>query len=283
MKYMFLRFPGGKAKAVTLSYDDGSIDDIKLLEIINRYGLKCTFNLVGENVKKGEPLSVEFIKENILALGHEVATHGDNHRAVNKIRLLDGIRDTLDCRLSLEESLGIIVRGMAYPDCGVKRVKDPALYEKIRDYLVDLEIAYARTLAGDNDSFELPDDWYQWFPTAHHNNPNIMEYIDKFVNLNVEAQYIAARESKVFYLWGHAFEFARKQNWDHLEAICQKLGGREDIWYATNIEIHDYVEAYRSLRRSADGRIVYNPTLLDIWFDVDKKLYLIKSGETITL
>lgn len=283
MKYSFLRFPGGKTKAVTLSYDDGNYDDIRLLDILNRYGLKCTFNLVGGKVKKGEPLTIDFIRENILSRGHEVATHGDNHRALNKIRLLDGIRDTLDCRLSLEESLGIIVRGMAYPDRAVKRTKEPALYEQIREYLVDLEIAYARAASNDNDSFELPDDWYQWFPTAHHDNPNIMEYIDKFINLDVNAQYIAAREARLFYIWGHAYEFERKQNWEHLEAICQKLAGREDIWYATNMEIHDYVEAYRSLRRSADGRIVYNPTLFDIWFDVDKKLYLLKSGETVTL
>ena len=34
MKYNYLRFPEGKAKAITLSYDDGSKDDIRFLEII---------------------------------------------------------------------------------------------------------------------------------------------------------------------------------------------------------------------------------------------------------
>ena len=61
-----MRFPGGKAKAVTLSYDDGSKDDIKFLEIINQYNLKCTFNLVGTNVENECGLSKQFIKENIL-------------------------------------------------------------------------------------------------------------------------------------------------------------------------------------------------------------------------
>ena len=45
MKYRFLRFPGGKFKAVTLSYDDGNISDVKFIETINKYGLKATFNL----------------------------------------------------------------------------------------------------------------------------------------------------------------------------------------------------------------------------------------------
>lgn len=283
IKYNFLRFPGGKAKAVTLSYDDGCHDDIRFLETINRYGLKCTFNLVGKNVADGVPLSIDFIKENILACGHEVATHGYVHRAQNKVRAIEGIRDILDCRIALESAFGIIVRGMAFPDLAVNRFKEPDRYERIKGYLAELEIAYARTLGGDNDSFELPEDWYHWMPTAHHDNPNIMDYVNKFTSLDVSSRYIASRGPRLFYLWGHSFEFERNQNWNHLEEICKKLGGKDDVWYATNIEIHDYVEAYNQLRYSADGSTVYNPTLFDIWFDVDKKTYLIKSGETITI
>jgi peptidoglycan/xylan/chitin deacetylase (PgdA/CDA1 family) len=283
IKYVFLRFPEGKAKAVTLSYDDGCVNDPRLLETINKYGLKCTFNLVGKNVDAGTPLSVEFIKENILACGHEVATHGYYHRAQNKIRPVSGIRDTLDCRIALERAFGIIIRGMAFPDCSVNRFLQPDIYEKVKGYISDLEIAYIRTAGGDNDSFVLPDDWYNWMPTAHHDNPKVMEYIDSFVSLDVSNRYIASRDPRLFYLWGHAFEFERKNNWDHLEEICQRLGGKDDIWYATNIEIHDYVEAYKQLIYSADETMVYNPTLFDIWLDVDKKLYLIRSGETITI
>lgn len=45
MNYRFLRFPDGKQKAVTFSYDDGCRDDIRLVEILNRYKIKCTFNI----------------------------------------------------------------------------------------------------------------------------------------------------------------------------------------------------------------------------------------------
>ena len=43
--YKFLRFPEWKYKAVTLSYDDGTVYDRKLIDILDKYGLKCTFNL----------------------------------------------------------------------------------------------------------------------------------------------------------------------------------------------------------------------------------------------
>ena len=60
-------------------------------------------------------------------------------------------------------------------------------------------------------------------------------------------------------------------------------GGRDEVWYDTNIEIFDYVTAYRSLVFSADNTRVYNPTLIEVWFDIDGKLYSIKSGETLEL
>ena len=283
MKYNFLRFPGGKAKAVTLSYDDGCTDDIRFLDTIDSYGLKCSFNLVGEKVERGEPLSVEFIKERIIGGGHEIANHGYRHRAQNKIRSIEGIRDIIDCRIALERAFGMIVRGMAFPDHVINRFIEPDAYRRIKGYLGDLELAYVRSAAGDNDKFELPEDWHNWIPTAHHDNPKIMEYIDKFVGMDVSRLYIASRSPKLFYIWGHSFEFERKGNWEHLTEICERIAGKEDVWYATNIEIYDYVQAYNSLRYSADGSLVSNPTLIDVWFNVDGRDYLVKSGETIRL
>ena len=283
MKYNYLRFPGGKAKAITLSYDDGSRDDIKFLEIINKYGLKCTFNLVGKDIESERHLSNAFIQENMLGKGHEVANHGYFHRAQNKIRSIEGIRDIIDCRIALERSLGIIIRGMAYPDCAIEPIVEPNTYNRIQGYLGELGIVYARNCTGDNDKFGLPDNWLNWLPTAHHNNPQIMDYIDKFINLDVNSQYIARRTPKLFYMWGHSFEFECRHNWDHLENLCQKLSGHDDVWYATNIEIYDYVQAYNSLVYSADGTRVYNPTLYTIWFDVDKTPYTIKPGETLNI
>jgi len=76
-------FPGGKTKALTMSYDDGVIQDRRLVEIFDRYGIKGTFNLnstlikmqqvwsyKGNNIHK---IKLKEIKE--LYKNHEVAVH----------------------------------------------------------------------------------------------------------------------------------------------------------------------------------------------------------------
>lgn len=284
--YRFLRFPEGKLKAVTFSYDDGVRSDIRFSKILDDHGMKGTFNINSSRVKDGSNNALTFdeLREHILGKGHEVALHGAYHRAPCLQRTVDGIRDVLDCRIRLESNLGTIIRGMAYPDSGIRMNQPGATcYEKVREYLSDLGVVYSRTLGGDNDTFDLPTDPYAWMPTAHHNNPNIFDYIEKFNAITEDTLYYSRKTPKLFYIWGHTFEFDNNHNWDRIERICDELGGKSDVWYATNIEIHDYIEAYKSLRFSADESIVYNPTLIKVWFWADHRMYSVSPGETLKL
>ena len=283
MKNVFLRYPGGKAKAVTFSYDDGVIHDIRLAEIFNKYHMKATFNFTGEGTRKFN-FTKEQIHDYFLSRGHEIAVHGAFHRANGNIRAIEGIREVLDCRLELEKKCGRIIRGMAYPGTGITLMDGFGSYEQIRNYLMDLGIAYARTLGGDNDSFLLPRDFYAWMPSVHQTNPKTMEYVDKFLALDLSVDaYHERRGPRLLYIWGHSYEFDRDNNWDYMEEICSKLAHNEEIWYATNMEIYDYVQAYKSLQYSADGCMIYNPTLFTIWMDVDGVLYSVDPGQTISI
>lgn len=282
MKYKFMRFPEGKTKAVTFSYDDNSLQDIRMRDIFDKYGMKCTFNVTSYSALNGNGVSVEELKES-LRRGHEIAVHGATHAALGNLRAIDGIKEVLECRKTLERELGTIIRGMAYADSGIGKMENGATYADIKHYLTCLDIAYSRALSGDNDRFHMPNDWHSWYPTAHHNNPNIMNFIDKFLAMDVNTCYCGERHPRLFYIWGHSFEFDNKNNWEHLEEICQKLGGKADTWYATNIEIYDYTTGYERLQWSADNTRVYNPNLFTIWFDVDGKLYSVKSGETLKI
>ena len=285
MRYRFLRFPEGKLKAVTFSYDDGCRADIKLSALLSKYGLKGTFNLNSAWLGKSETdwhLTPEEIKTNIIDRGHEIAVHGALHKANGNIRAVEGIKDVLDCRVVLEDTFDTIVRGLAYPDSGIRHFHNNTKVKHIAHYLKELDIKYARTLGEINDTFDLPSNWYQWMPTAHHDEEVLPELIDRFVDYKVP-NYHAIRHPKLMYIWGHAYEFDDKNNWDKIEAFCQKLSGKEDTWYATNIEIYEYIEAYHSLVFSADSTRIYNPTVKKIWFEVDAAPYSIEPGETIKI
>ena len=281
MRTVFMRYPDGKAKALTFSYDDGVPQDKRLVEIFDKYGMKATFNHNCECLRK-ENFTKEEVKDYFLSKGHEIAVHGAMHRANGNTRTIEGIRDVLECRLELEKKCECIIRGMAYPDTGITLFGNFGNYEKVKQYLVELDIAYARTLKGDNNAFMLPDDFHAWIPTAHHANPEIMRYVDEFLSLDISTNtYHARRIPRLMYIWGHSYEFDNDNNWEHIENICKRLANNEEIWYATNIEIYNYVEAYKRLIYSADGHRIYNPTLFTIWLDIDGILYNVKSGETI--
>lgn len=287
MRYRFLRFPEGRVKALTLSYDDGCIYDKPLIETADKYGIKVTLNINSDWVGDGNwHLSVDDLKE-LTSNGHEIAVHGARHIANGNVSAIDGIRDVLECRQRLENEFDAIIRGMAYPDTGITQVVGGVSKTEIKAYIKSLGIAYSRTLGGDNDRFDLPEDFYEWMPTAHHNNPKLMEYLKKFISEPIP-DYSAIRTPKLFYLWGHSYEFNDNNNWNLLEEFCKIAGSREDIWYATNIEICDYINAYRSLIFNVENTKVFNPTNKEIWLETSdiktgKQLFSIKPGETLKM
>ena len=73
----------------------------------------------------------------------------------------------------------------------------------------------------------------------------------------------------MMYVWGHSFEFDNNDNWEVIEEFCEMIGGQDDIWYATNIEIVDYLETFDRLQFAADLSFVYNPSAASCWLAVD--------------
>ncbi len=258
-----MRFPGGRAKALTLSYDDGVRQDHRLMEMLNRHGIKATFNLNSglflQQREEETPLSKHrMTMAQAAALfrnsGHEIASHGKSHAALEQLPYSDVVNEIMEDRRVLETVFGGIVRGFAYPFGSYD--------ERVIDSLKACGIAYARTVEA-SEGFELPVDWLRLKPTCHHNHPALMELADAFLRGDDRWG------PKMFYLWGRSYEFDGDNNWQVMEEFCKYAGANKNIWYATNICIHDYVEAYRQLRCSVDGRIVYNPTDITVCADMD--------------
>ena len=118
-----------KKKAITFSYDDGVVQDIRLIELLNKYGLKCTFNLNSELLsKKGMliregkriahyKIHTEDVKH--IYEGHEVAVHTLTHPNLTQCDDKEIIRQVEADRLNLSELVEYEVVGMAYPCGGV--------------------------------------------------------------------------------------------------------------------------------------------------------------------
>ena len=87
----------------------------------------------------------------------------------------------------------------------------------------------------------------------------------------------------MMYVWGHSYEFTTYDNWQVMEDFCAMMGGQEDIWYATNIEIVDYMDAAERLQFTVAGDKVYNPSAQSIWIEVDKQKLEIPGGTLVSL
>ncbi|MBS7297793.1 MAG: polysaccharide deacetylase family protein [Eubacteriales bacterium] len=272
------RFPDGKCKAVTLSYDDGVAQDIRLVEIMSKYGIKGTFNvntglMSKEDNTTGEgKLSAKQMLKLYKESGNEVAVHGYIHSHLEDLPADIITDEVLTDRKVLEELFDTDVRGMAYP------------YGTYNDTVIDClkacGIAYSRTVWA-SERFDMPINWLELHPTCHHNHPKLFELAEQFIAHDYKSRYNDT--VNMFYLWGHTYEFDNDNNWDRIEKFCEYMGGRDDIWYATNIEIYDYMQAVNQLRFNVAKTTAYNPTSTDVWFSEEGKLYKVPAGETIKL
>lgn len=281
MKELSIRFPGGKPKALTLSYDDGVEQDARLLQLMQAHGVKGTFNLnSGEYAPEGHVYPAGTIHRRMSAQathdlfcdsGMEVAVHGLLHPFLERLPAQQCLYEVMADRANLEKQFGTIVRGMAYPY--------GTFSDTVVAQLAHAGIAYARTVIA-SEGFALPQDWLRLEATCHHNHPKLFELAEQFVEGTVPAQ----RDGWLFYLWGHSYEFEADGNWDRIEAFLDCVSGREDVWYATNIEVYDYVKAFEALRFTLDGSLVHNPTATDVWF-VDRygTTCCVKAGETCSV
>lgn len=225
-----------KKKAITFSYDDGITQDIRLIGLLNKYNLKCTFNLNSERLgRKGmlkrneqlishykvHPEDVPLIYE-----GHEVAVHTLNHLNLTQCDDAEVIRQVEQDRCNLSELVGYEVVGMAYPCGGVNN--DDRVAELIKK---NTGVKYSRTITSNN-SFEVQENLYRFDPTVYH------LHFDKMMELGREFVEMKPETPKVFYIWGHAYEMDYGPDyWIKLEDFFKLISNKDDIFYGTNKEV----------------------------------------------
>ncbi len=281
--YSFLRFPGFKFRALTFSFDDGMVEDIWLVNLFKKYGLKGTFNLnstvfdMTEDPKPNSTGRTRLSKTQLVELfknsGMEVAAHGVHHLSLAEMPTTTMIQDVLNDRIKLENAFGGIVNGLAYANGSVS--------DEVVDVLKICGIKYARTVESTL-KFDIPTDWLRMPATCHYRNTKLMELTNAFLADIPDTHYIK-KTPRLFYVWGHSYELREMNTFELMEDFVKKVGARDDIWYATNGEVYNYVKAFDGLVYSANERAVYNPSAIDVylcWFDND---VLVPAGKTVQL
>ena len=99
-KVRFGFFPGNKRHALTMSYDDGVVQDRRLVEIFNKYGIKGTFHLNSSTLGKEKHISADEVAT--LYAGHEVSVHSVTHPHLENIPTAQIHYEILDDRAELE-------------------------------------------------------------------------------------------------------------------------------------------------------------------------------------
>ena len=226
----------GKKKAITFSFDDGVSQDMRVIEIMNKYGLKGTFNInsgklglhneymAGDRLVYRDILGADAFPK--VYEGHELAVHTLKHLNLTTLSDEEVIFQVEEDRKNLEKLGGYPIVGMAYPCGGVNNNEHVA--ELIRTHT---PIRYARTITSTY-SFELQKEHLlQFHATLHFLDAKTEETVEKFLALETD-------KPQLLYIWGHSYELDSADGlWERFEALCRMLSGKEDVFYGTNREV----------------------------------------------
>lgn len=271
MNYKLL-YPEFKSKAVTFSYDDGVLQDRKIIEIFSKYNVKATFNLnYGKEReekyridKNGTSVNCSYIDldaDYSLYDQFEIANHSFSHPHMEDekydVQKVEVSRNNEELKRVFSKD----IYGFVYP-YGTYNMDTLKV-------LRDLNVSYARTTKSTY-SFYLPMNFYLWHPTIHHRDAKIYSCIADFKKTDIELA--------LLYIWGHSYEFALDDNFSLLEDIILKIKEDEDVIFMTNYEIYCYVNS-ANMVYYRDGKFI-NPSSIDIYLKVgNKKLMIPKYGE----
>ncbi len=216
-------------KAVTFSYDDGNEQDIRLIELFNQYGIKATFNLnTGLDAHSGTwkykdiwvtRLSLTEVPH--LYDGHEIAVHGSRHLNLTELTREAIHKELGDDALTIRELFGTEPVGMAY----AYGVYNRTVLEEVKA----VGLQYARTVKSSH-SFEIQGNLLEFRPTCHHDDEQLFALAKQFLEEPAEIP-------RIFYVWGHSYEFDGNHNWNRMERLCEMLAGKQDIFYGTNAQV----------------------------------------------
>ncbi len=219
MLYFNSKFSIGKnMKIVSLSFDDGTIYDKRFIDLLNKYGLKATFNLNSglDNFiwyyedKPIRRLNLEESKD--IYNGHEVASHSLTHPYFSSLDEKRQIQEVEEDILNLEKIFSRKIEGFAFPfidqtEANIQVVKNNIDLKYIRCSIFTEKI--------------LPKDRYHVGINALYDDKDIYEKLERYKS-NI-------LPNSLFVIAGHSYEFEVKNDWEKIENLLKYLKENDDL------------------------------------------------------
>lgn len=198
-------------KIVLLSFDDGTVQDARLVQLLNKYNISATFNLnsgledfVWEY--EGKPVIRQKLSDVAEQYrGHEIASHSLHHYRLETLPPPQLRREVEEDCKTLKSIFGVKELGFAVPFtvCGEREI-----------HIIRRFVRYIR-LSEFADSFELPADPYHIPIHGLYNDPDIHEKIEAFAGSELPVS--------LFVMAGHSYELDMLNHWTYLEELLQFL------------------------------------------------------------
>ena len=230
------RFLNGKTKVFNVTYDDGVLQDVRFVALLNKYNLKGTFNLNSglmesefEWTHESGRVIKRLSKEKAVPLyqGHEIACHTLTHPYMHDLTEQEILHELQADKANLEKLFGREVKGFAVPF--------DYYSERIENCVRQCGFSYAR-ISQESRSFAPQTDYFNWKATVFHTDPELEQLTRQFIKSD--------EELAIFQIVGHSYDLDVEKLWDRIENVFRMIAAHKEILPMTTIEI---VEHLRSL------------------------------------
>ncbi|MEE1220178.1 MAG: polysaccharide deacetylase family protein [Ruminococcus sp.] len=260
-------YPYGKEKVFNVTYDDGVLQDVRFVELLNKYKLKGTFNLNSGLIKnefewlheKGFVVK-RLSKEKVFDLytGHEIASHTLTHPFMQDKTESEILYELKEDKKNLENIFNQKIKGFAVPF----------------DYYSDLIEAcakksgfeYAR-ISEESLSFKPQTDYHRWKATIFHTDNTLEKFVNNFIDSD--------EELAIFQIAGHTYDLDAEDMWDKIESIFNIISLQDNIISMTTIEIIDYLKAMG--KAEITDTYITNNSEHSLWFSINGTICEVKS------
>ncbi|MBQ7415544.1 MAG: polysaccharide deacetylase family protein [Oscillospiraceae bacterium] len=262
-------YPNGKSKAFNITYDDGILQDVRFVALLNRYGIKGTFNLnsqlmeqefewVHETGMVVKRLSIEAVRH--LYDGHEIASHTLTHPYLSTKTREEILWEMGEDKRRLEELFGREVAGFGVPF----HFYDETVYQCVKE----CGFEYGRNSELTHNYFPWQDPYF-WSCGIFHLEPELDSFVDGF--------FATDEELALCQIVGHSYDLDAAQLWEKMEQICRRVAEDEDVLPMTHLQIVRYLRAMKQAQITDSG--IYNPSVTPLWFRVDGEVVRLLPGE----